>query len=43
MISKYISEKDQVEDSPLGRYQGQIEISDDFNDEDEEINNVFDV
>ena len=42
VISKYISEKDQ-EDSPLGRYQGQIEISDDFNDEDEEINNLFDV
>ena len=43
VISKYIPEKHQAEDSPLGRYAGQIEISDDFNDEDEEINNLFDV
>ena len=41
VISKYIPEKEQTKDSPFGRYAGQIEISDDFNDEDEEINNLF--
>ncbi len=38
-----LSQKEQIEDSPLGRYAGQITISDDFNDEDEEINNLFGV
>jgi hypothetical protein len=38
-----LSQKEQTEDSPFGRYAGQIKISDDFNDEDEEINNLFGV
>lgn len=41
VISKYIPEADKSQDNPFGRYAGQIEISDDFNDEDEEINNLF--
>ncbi len=41
VISKYIPEKEGYEDSPFCRYAGQIEISNDFNDEDEEINNLF--
>lgn len=36
-------QRKQTEDSPLGRYKGQIKISDDFNDEDEEINHLFGV
>ena len=43
VLSKYIAEDDAVKDSPLGRYKGQIKISDDFNDEDEEINQLFGV
>ena len=41
VISKYIPEEEKAKDSPFGRYAGQIEISDDFNDEDEGINNLF--
>lgn len=41
VLSKYISEENAVKDSPLDRYKGQIRISDDFNDEDEEINQLF--
>lgn len=33
--------KDYSEDSLIGRYEGQIKISDDFNEEDEEINRMF--
>lgn len=40
VIKKYIASQ-QGEDSPFGRYAGQIEISDDFNEEDEEINALF--
>ena len=40
VIKKYIPESNK-QDSPFGRYAGQIEISDDFNDEDEEINHLF--
>ncbi len=40
VIKKYIPESTK-QDNPFGRYAGQIEISDDFNDEDEEINNLF--
>ncbi len=43
ILSKYIAEDNSVQASPLGRYAGQIEISDDFNDEDEEINQIFGV
>ena len=43
ILSKYIVEDNSVQASPLGRYAGQIEISDDFNDEDEEINQLFGV
>lgn len=35
--------KERPKDVPFGRYKGQIEISDDFNEEDEEINHLFDV
>ncbi len=41
ILSKYIPEDNSTQDSPLGRYAGQIEISDDFNDEDQEINHLF--
>ena len=41
ILSKYIASKNSVKDSLLGRYVGQIEISDDFNEEDEEINQLF--
>lgn len=41
VLTKYVSEKEKTQDSPFGRYAGQIEISDDFNDEDEEINHLF--
>ncbi|MGF1539965.1 MAG: type II toxin-antitoxin system Phd/YefM family antitoxin [Pleurocapsa sp.] len=41
IISKYILEEDKTQNSPWGRYAGQIEISDDFDLEDEEINNLF--
>ncbi len=43
IISKYIPEKDRTSNSPWGRYSGQIEISDDFDDADAEINNLFGV
>ncbi|MDJ0904184.1 MAG: type II toxin-antitoxin system prevent-host-death family antitoxin [Xenococcus sp. MO_188.B8] len=43
ILSKYIPQDNSIPDSPLGRYAGQIEISDDFNDEDEEINQLFGV
>ena len=43
ILSKYIAEENPTFDSFLGRYAGQIKISDDFNDEDEEINNLFGV
>ena len=43
VLSKYISEDHAVKDSPLDRYKGQIKISEDFNDEDEEINQLFGV
>lgn len=35
--------REQPENSPFGRYKGQIKISDDFNEEDEEINQIFGV
>lgn len=35
--------REQPENSSFGRYKGQIEISDDFNEEDEEINQIFGV
>lgn len=41
IISKYVRQAESTEDSPFGRYKGQIEISDDFNDEDPEINRLF--
>ena len=41
ILSKYIAEDDSVRDTPWGRYAGQIKISDDFNDEDPEINDLF--
>ena len=40
VISKY-QQDTLTEDSPLGRYKGQIQISEDFNDEDPEINKLF--
>ncbi len=43
IISKYISEADKTAKNPWGRYAGQITISDDFDEEDEEINNLFGV
>ncbi len=43
ILSKYIAEDNLVHHSPLGRYAGQIKISDDFNEEDEDINNLFGV
>ena len=41
ILSKYVSENNLTQDSPLDRYAGQIEISDDFNNEDLEINQLF--
>ena len=41
ILSKYIAEKNSIQDSPWGRYAGQSKISDDFNDEDPEINALF--
>jgi prevent-host-death family protein len=41
IISKYTPEKELAQDNPFGRYKGQIEISDDFDEEDEEINNLY--
>lgn len=41
ILSKYVPRKNSIPDSPLGRYAGQIKISDDFNDEDDEINQLF--
>ena len=43
ILSKYIAEKDYIQDSPWGRYADRIEISDDFDDEDDEINALFGV
>ena len=43
ILSKYISEDNLTKDSPLDRYAGQIEVSDDFDDEDPEINQLFGV
>ena len=43
ILSKYIAEKDCIQESPWGRYADQIKISDDFDDEDDEINDLFDV
>lgn len=40
VISKY-QQDTSTKDSPLGRYKGQIQMSDDFNDEDPEINSLF--
>ncbi|MEM8722000.1 MAG: type II toxin-antitoxin system prevent-host-death family antitoxin [Cyanobacteria bacterium P01_G01_bin.39] len=41
ILSKYIPQANSTSDSPLGRYAGQIKISDDFNHEDDEINQLF--
>lgn len=41
IISKYQQKDISETESPLGRYKGQIQISEDFNDEDLEINNLF--
>ena len=41
ILSKYTPKTDPALDSPLGRYAGQIKISDDFDDEDDEINQLF--
>jgi prevent-host-death family protein len=41
VISKYAPEQELERDSPFGRYKGQIEISDDFDEEDAEINRLF--
>ena len=41
VLSKYVSEYRSTQDSPLDRYAGKIEISDDFDDEDPEINQLF--
>lgn len=43
ILSKYVSKDDFTQGSPLDRYAGQIEISDDFDDEDPEINQLFGV
>ena len=43
ILSKYVSEDHLTQNSPLDRYAGQIEISDDFDDEDPEINQLFGV
>ena len=43
ILSKYISKDNLTPDSPLDRYAGQIEISDNFDDEDPEINKLFGV
>ena len=43
ILSRYVSEDHLTQDSPLDRYAGQIEISDDFDDEDLEINQLFGV
>jgi len=40
ILSKYIP-ANSASDSPLGRYAGQIKVSDDFDDEDNEINKLF--
>jgi len=41
ILSKYIAEENLIQASPWGRYAGKIKISDDFNDEDPEINALF--
>ena len=41
ILSKYIPKANSALDSPLGRYAGQIKVSDDFDDEDDEINRLF--
>ncbi len=41
ILSKYVPRENSILDSPLGRYAGQVKISDDFNDEDDEINQLF--
>lgn len=41
ILSKYIPKTNPTLDSPLGRYAGQIKISDDFDDEDDEISGLF--
>ena len=41
ILSKYTPKTNSALDSPLGRYAGQIKISNDFNDEDDEINRLF--
>lgn len=43
ILSKYIAEDNSTHNCPLGRYAGQIKISADFNEEDEDINNLFGV
>ena len=43
ILSKYISKDNLTKDNPLDRYAGQIEVSDDFDDEDPEINQLFGV
>lgn len=43
ILSKYIAEKDDIQESPWGRYADQIKISDNFDDEDDEINDLFGV
>ena len=41
VISKYLNKEDKTSNSPWGRYKNRIEIRDDFDNEDEEINNLF--
>ncbi|MGD1918288.1 MAG: type II toxin-antitoxin system Phd/YefM family antitoxin [Pleurocapsa sp.] len=41
ILSKYVPPENSISNSPLGRYAGKIKISDDFDDEDDEINQLF--
>ena len=41
VISKYLNKEDKTSNSPWSRYKNRIEIRDDFDNEDEEINNLF--
>ena len=41
VISKYIPKDNDISTNPWGRYAGQIEISEDFDEEDPQINQMF--
>ena len=41
VLSKYIVPDNDIPNNPWGRYAGQIEVSEDFDDEDPQINQMF--